>query len=113
MVLLALLQPFPTVLWVILYVILVQQLENNLLVPRIAGDATGLHPLGALLALMAGLELGGILGCLFAVPIAGVASVLVRAAYRRLRYGDAAPPREERPGWRFPFGQPSAAKPVD
>jgi predicted PurR-regulated permease PerM len=102
-VMLALLQPFPTVVWVVLYVIAVQQLENNLLVPRISGEAVGLHPLAAMLALMAGLELAGLLGGVFAVPVAGVLYVLVAAAYRRMRYGDQPPPREpRRAGWRLP-----------
>jgi predicted PurR-regulated permease PerM len=110
-VMLALLQPFPTVAWVVLYVIGVQQLENNLLVPRISGEAVGLHPLAAMLALMAGLELAGLLGGLFAVPVAGVLYVLVAAAYRRVRYGDHPPPREpRRAGWRLPRLRARAAE---
>jgi predicted PurR-regulated permease PerM len=110
---LALLQPFPTVLWVILFVVLVQQLENNLLVPRISGDAVGLHPLAAMLALMAGLELAGLLGGIFAVPVAGVLYVLVATAYRRVRYGDNPPPRAERRGWQLPpLRRPPAQAPA-
>ncbi|HEY3108366.1 MAG TPA: AI-2E family transporter [Chloroflexota bacterium] len=101
-VMLALLQPFPTVIWVILYMIAVQQLESNLLVPRISGEAVGLHPLAAMLALMAGLELAGLLGGLFAVPVAGVLYVLLAALYRRLRQGDRPPPRQPQSGWRLP-----------
>jgi predicted PurR-regulated permease PerM len=80
----ALFQPFPTVLWVALYVFIVQQIENHILVPRITGHAVGLHPLGAIFALLAGLELGGFIGALFAVPVAGILFVLVGTAYRRL-----------------------------
>jgi predicted PurR-regulated permease PerM len=101
-VMLALLQPFPTVIWVILYVIVIQQLESNLLVPRISGEAVGLHPLAAMLALMAGLELAGLLGGLFAVPVAGVLYVLLAAVYRRLRHGDRPPPPPPRSSWRLP-----------
>jgi predicted PurR-regulated permease PerM len=102
-VMLALLQPFPTVLWVVLYVVMVQQLENNLLVPRVSGEAVGLHPLAAMLALMAGLELAGLLGGLFAVPVAGVLNVLLAAFYRQVRYGSRPPPPpERRRGWRLP-----------
>jgi predicted PurR-regulated permease PerM len=99
---LALLEPFPTVIWVVLYFTMVQQLENNLLVPRISGEAVGLHPLGAMLALMAGFEIAGILGGLFAVPLAGVLYVLVAELHRRIVYGDAPPPPPpKRQGWRF------------
>ncbi len=44
-VLVALFQPFPLVLWVVLAFIVIQQLESNVLVPRISGHAVGLHPL--------------------------------------------------------------------
>ena len=82
-VLVALFQPFPLVLWVIVAFIVIQQLESNLLVPRISGHAVGLHPLAAMLALIAGLEIGGIVGALFAVPLAGVLWVFGSTALRR------------------------------
>lgn len=82
-VLVALFQPFPLVLWVILAFVIIQQLESNLLVPRISGHAVGLHPLAAMLALIAGLEIGGIVGALFAVPLAGVLWVFGSTALRR------------------------------
>ena len=82
-VLVALFQPFPVVLWVILAFVIIQQLEANLLVPRISGHAVGLHPLAAMLALIAGLEVGGIVGALFAVPLAGVLWVFGSTALRR------------------------------
>lgn len=83
-VLVALFQPFPVVLWVILAFIVIQQLESNLLVPRISGHAVGLHPLAAMLALIAGLEVGGVVGALFAVPLAGVLWVFGSTALRAL-----------------------------
>lgn len=110
---LALLAPFPTVLWVALYFFAVQQLEGNLLVPRISGDAVGLHPLAAMLALLAGFELAGVLGGLFAVPLAGVLYVLVAQIHRRIRHGDAPPPRRTRPGWRLGRRPAPAVTPPD
>jgi predicted PurR-regulated permease PerM len=68
-------------LWVIVYFIALQQVESNVIVPRISGRAVGLHPLAALLALLAGFELGGIGGALLAVPIVGVLYVLGLAIY--------------------------------
>jgi predicted PurR-regulated permease PerM len=81
-VLVALFLPFPTVLWVLGFFFALQQIESNVLGPRITGHAVGLHPLGALFALLAGLQLAGPLGALFAVPVAGILWVLVGAAYR-------------------------------
>ena len=102
-VLVALFQPFPVVVWVIVFFLIVQQVENNVLVPRISGHAVGLHPLGALFALLAGFQLAGVLGGLFAVPIAGVLWVLVTAAYRNV----VAEPRK--PGWSLPRWRRRAA----
>jgi predicted PurR-regulated permease PerM len=92
-IVIALFQPFPTVFWVALYVFIVQQIENHILVPRITGHAVGLHPLGAIFALLAGLELGGFIGALFAVPVAGILFVLVGTSYRRLAGVEEPTPR--------------------
>jgi len=83
-VIVALFQPWPTVVWVILLFLVIQQFESNVLGPRVTGHAVGLHPLGALFALLVGIEVAGILGGLFAVPVAGVLWVLTSAAYRNL-----------------------------
>jgi len=73
------------VILVVIYFIVLQQVESNLIVPRISGHAVGLHPLAALLALIAGLDLGGIGGALLAVPAVGVLYVLVSALYSDAR----------------------------
>lgn len=80
-VILALFQPLPLVIWVIIYFIVLQQVESNIIVPRVSGHAVGLHPLGVLLALLAGVELGGLGGALLAVPVAGVLYVIFLALY--------------------------------
>lgn len=81
-VLVSLFLPFPTVIWVLLFFLILQQVENNVLAPRISGHAVGLHPLGAMFALLAGFQLAGLLGGLFAVPVAAVVWVLITAGYR-------------------------------
>ncbi len=48
---------------------LVQQVENNLLVPRIIGSAINVHPFLILLTLMVGFQLGGVGGALLIVPL--------------------------------------------
>lgn len=85
----ALTQPFPLVLWVVLAAIAIQQLENNLLVPRISGEAVGLHPLAALLAVLIGAEIGGIIGAIFAVPLTG----FVWSVWRARQSEPASPAR--------------------
>ena len=79
----AVFQPFPTIIWVLIAFFAIQQFENNILAPRITAHAVGLHPLGAIFALMAGFELGGPIGAVFAVPVAGFLWVLVSTIYRR------------------------------
>jgi len=57
--------------------LLVQQLENNLIVPKVMGKSTGLNPLVVLIAIMIGARLGGIVGALLAVPVTLVIAVYV------------------------------------
>jgi len=107
-VLVALFMPFPTVVWVVLFFLVIQQVENNVLAPRISGHDVGLHPLGAMFALLAGFQLVGLLGGLFAVPVAGIAWVLVTAAYRNAVAIPSRPRGWSLPQWRR--GGPPAAK---
>lgn len=99
-VLVALFLPFPMVLWVFLFFFAVQQLESNILGPRITGHAVGLHPVGALFALLVGFQLAGILGGLFVVPVAGTLWVLLAAAYRNTVEQPTLPPRRLFPSLR-------------
>ena len=69
--------PSPTVVWVALAFLVIQQLESNVLMPRLSARAVGIHPIGAILALVLGFEVGGVVGALFAVPIAGLIWVLL------------------------------------
>ncbi len=47
---------------------LVQQLENNVIVPMIMKKATGLNPIFILIALIIGGRIGGVLGLILALP---------------------------------------------
>jgi len=79
---LALTQPWPMVLWVLLFFIIVQNLQDQVLAPRLQGESLGLHPLAVLFALLAGAQLAGWFGALFALPIAGFIWILTVALYR-------------------------------
>jgi predicted PurR-regulated permease PerM len=52
---------------------------------RVLSRSTRVHPLVALAALLLGAELGGVLGALFAVPIAGILNVYAGALFRARR----------------------------
>lgn len=55
----------------------VQQIECNLIYPRIIGKSTGLHPLFVLIAVSVAGSFGGFLWMILAVPAAGIAKVLM------------------------------------
>jgi len=80
-VFIALFQPFPLVVWVILFFVALQMFENHILAPRIQGHAVGIHPVLALIALVLGADLFGVFGALLAVPTAGILSVLLSAGW--------------------------------
>jgi predicted PurR-regulated permease PerM len=67
--------PLKGVLAIGLY-ILVQQLENNLVVPKVMERAVALHPLVVMLALLSGGELLGITGAVLSVPTAAAIAVV-------------------------------------
>jgi len=55
-------------LWVIVLYIVVQQLENHFIVPKVMSKATGLNPILVLVGLLVGAKLAGIGGVILAVP---------------------------------------------
>lgn len=59
-------------------VIAVQQLEGNVLEPLLMSKSMRLHPVAVLLAITIGVELAGIVGALFAVPLLATVRAMVR-----------------------------------
>jgi predicted PurR-regulated permease PerM len=55
-----------------------QQVEGNILVPRVQGSSTGVHPLWVLFGVLAGTALYGIAGAIFAVPIVAIIAATIR-----------------------------------
>ncbi|HEX5396346.1 MAG TPA: AI-2E family transporter [Candidatus Limnocylindria bacterium] len=69
----------------------IQQLENNLLVPKVMGDAVDLHPAVVILALVVGGALFGIGGAILAAPTVAAGRDLYRYGFHRL---SGQPPSE-------------------
>jgi predicted PurR-regulated permease PerM len=67
---------------VILYIV-IQQLENNLLVPKVMGDAVDLHPSVMILSLVIGGALFGIGGAVLAAPTVAAGRDLYRYGFHR------------------------------
>ncbi len=85
-----------------LYVI-IQQIENQVLVPRIMGRSLKLHPLAVLIAIIVGGNMGGILGILLAAPTLATLRVLGRYTFSRLYdrdpFAEITETRPSKPGW--------------
>ena len=62
---------------VILYLV-IQQVENNIIVPKVMGKVTGLNPIVILVSVLIGLKVGGVIGALLAVPVATALAILIK-----------------------------------
>lgn len=63
--------------WVIVATLVIQQVENSLLVPRVMRRAVGVNPFVSLLALFAFSSLLGVAGALMAIPMAAIIQLLL------------------------------------
>ena len=70
---------------IILFYILVQQLENNLIVPRVLGAALELSPLIVMTGIVVGASVGGILGALLATPVIATGREVLHYIYRKMQ----------------------------
>lgn len=64
-------------IWVIVATTIIQQLENNLLVPRIMNRTVGVNPFVTLLSLFAFSLLFGVAGALMAIPVAAIIQLVL------------------------------------
>jgi len=76
-------------IWVILFYIGIQQLENTVLVPRIQGNAVEMHPALIIVLLAIAQQVAGFGGMLIAVPLAAVSRDLFKYIYSRLQEREA------------------------
>ena len=80
--------PTATIVWVI-YSIIYQQVENNVIQPQIQNRAVAIPPFFVLVSVLFASTLFGVLGALLAIPAAASISVVIREfrAYRRAQAG--------------------------
>jgi len=76
------------------FYLLVQQLENALVIPRMLGGAVDLHPLVILIGVLVGANFAGILGALLAAPVMASGREIVRYLYLKMMGEDPYPARE-------------------
>lgn len=66
--------------WVAAVFILIQQVENNFISPKMIEGKLGLHPVATIFAVLVGGEFFGIAGMLLAVPVMAILRVLINKA---------------------------------
>jgi predicted PurR-regulated permease PerM len=64
----------------VIWGIIVQQLENNFIVPKIMKEAIGINPLITILLIASGAKLGGVVGAVIALPL----YITIETIYRAL-----------------------------
>jgi predicted PurR-regulated permease PerM len=93
--------PVDTLIWTV-FAIVYQQVENNVIQPRIQARAVQLDPLIVLVSVLIGSSLMGVLGALLAIPVAAALQIAFHE-YRALRR--QSPPPVATPG---PAPKPAA-----
>lgn len=81
-ILIALIASSHQAVWTAIWLYVLQQIEGNILSPKITGDSISMHPLIVILLLIIGGEAAGFLGMILAVPI----GVIVKVVYEDLNY---------------------------
>jgi predicted PurR-regulated permease PerM len=78
--------PTTTIVWVV-WAIVYQQVENNVIQPRIQARAVDVQPFVVLVAVLFGSTLFGVIGALFAVPLAASIQIALREILRYRKVG--------------------------
>lgn len=69
------------ILYAIIAMLIVQQIDNHFLAPQIVGNSVGLHPVFTMMAILIGGNIGGLIGMLIAVPLAASFKLLFTTWY--------------------------------
>jgi predicted PurR-regulated permease PerM len=99
--------PAVTLIWIV-WAIVYQQLENNLVQPQIQRRAVQLEPIVVLVSVLFGSALFGVLGALLAIPIAASAQIAAREYFNYRRGQQSAPEPGDQPP--SPAGPEAAAE---
>ncbi|HLQ36042.1 MAG TPA: AI-2E family transporter [Chloroflexota bacterium] len=73
------------VILIVVAFVVIQQIESNIIGPRIMAHGVGLHPLVVIVAVLIGIEVAGVWGALFAVPGAAILVSVGRRLYEMNR----------------------------
>lgn len=78
------LQSWQLTIYALLVFFVVQQIENNVISPKILGEALGLHPIVIIFSLLAGGQLWGVIGMLVALPLAAILRLVIGYIFLKL-----------------------------
>ena len=77
--LILMISPVKAIIFVI-FILVLQQIEGNLIYPKVVGKSVGLPGIWVLLSVTVGASIGGILGMLIATPLCSLIYILLRQA---------------------------------
>ena len=85
------------VIWFLVFILALQQVEGQLIYPRVVGNSIGLPGLLVLIAVILGGGLGGIMGIIFAVPVIAILYQLLKEAIDNMEQAERAAVQEPEP----------------
>jgi len=101
-----------------IFLIVYQQVENNVLQPFIFKRTVNVHPLAVIVAILAGSSILGVVGALVAIPVAAAVQIMLREFYGEepdpdagLAAPDPPPPEPPKARRRLPKPKPRPSKP--
>lgn len=90
------LEGFPHLLWIALFLGLWRLVQDYLISPRVMGNKVELHPLAAIVAVLMGNEIAGVIGVYLSIPLAATLRILwVRWQHTRALQTETNPPTPE------------------
>lgn len=101
---------FKTALIVALFLAILRMLQDYFIYPRIVGHGIRMHPLVVIVAILAGAEIGGLIGIFLSIPVVGLVIVFYNhyLAFRGIQNLRVVVPSEHAEGEAVP--QPSASE---
>ncbi|MBS6043271.1 MAG: AI-2E family transporter [Clostridium baratii] len=69
-------------IWAVIGILIIQQIEGNILAPKVTADSTNIHPLVIIILLLIGERMFGVFGMIMAVPL----GVIIKVIYDDLNY---------------------------
>ena len=89
-VLIATISPLKAFIFIIIFLV-IQQIEGNLIYPKVVGKSVGLSPIWTLLAVTVGGSLFGIVGMLVGLPLASILYAIFKVSTNKAQLPELMP----------------------